>query len=94
MKKPGKHYKQLNAEKRATIMLMKREVRCWASFHSAQPCIFLSMVVSHHHTKQRKLEPNLKTLPCNVDQALCFTFRQHRTEQYSKDEPCMHKASG
>ena len=25
MEKSGKHYKQLNAEKRATIMLMKRE---------------------------------------------------------------------
>ena len=25
MKKQGKHYKQLNAEERATIMLMKRE---------------------------------------------------------------------
>jgi len=25
MEKPGKHYKQLNAEERATIMLMKRE---------------------------------------------------------------------
>ena len=41
-------------------------------------CIFLSVMVSYHHTKQRKLEPNLKARPCDVDQALCFTFRQHR----------------
>ena len=44
----------------------------------AHPCIFLSVVVSYHHTKQRKLEPTLKVRPCFVDQALRFTFRQQR----------------
>src|SRR3989338_7338375 len=50
----------------------------WVSRCSTQPCIFLSVVVSYHHTKQRQLEPILKVRPCCVDQALCFTFRQQR----------------
>ncbi|MEQ1742404.1 MAG: hypothetical protein ABL869_07915, partial [Candidatus Nitrotoga sp.] len=43
------------------------QLPAWAQ-RRAHPCIFLSVVVSYHHTKQRKLEPTLKARPCDVDQ--------------------------